>query len=192
MVKNVIAQFVLELRKYLSKHLDILGFSDDDIKMICMQLEGSTNLDNFRTQLLDIINMIHLALEKNKTSTFKKHYELIAQVENYVNQNYSNPSISLTQIAEIVNVSPGYLGKIFSSVTGKSLVQYINNVRIENAKLNLTTTDLPAFLIAEEVGILNPTYFTTLFKNTVGCTPSTYREKHRLNNYVSPSKASSN
>lgn len=182
-IKKVITQFVLELRRSLTKKLDILGYSDDDIKVIYMQLESSTSLSGFKTQLIDLINMVHNALEKNKTNTTKKHYDLISQVGDYVNKNYRDPSISLTQIAEIVNVSPGYLGKIFTNLTDKSLVQYINSVRIENAKLKLTTTDLPAFKIAEEVGILNPTYFTTLFKNMVGCTPSIYRERNKINKY---------
>lgn len=181
-IKKAVNQFASELREVLNKNCDILYLSEEEIAILCKQLASSELLSDFRLQLRDILLIVDKAVH-NKNSTAQKHYDLILAVEEYVNRNFSDPSLSLTMIADEVNVSPGYLGKIFNNITDTSLVSYISGVRIENAKLKLATTELPVFKIAEEVGIHNPTYFTTLFKNNVGCTPAVYREKNRLNKY---------
>lgn len=178
--QNVIVPFVADLRVALKKGSDYLADHIEEADTICKNLENSETMESFQTGIAELLRIVNSAIKSGQTRTTQKHRKLIQTAEQYVNENYSNPSLSLTEIAEVVDVSPGYLGKLFTSCTGKSLVQYISSVRIENAKLKLKTTDKPAFKIAEEVGILNATYFTTLFKNIVGVTPSMYRDENKL------------
>ena len=57
-----------------------------------------------------------------------------------------------------------------------SPMRYLTLVRIEQAKLLLTNNDSPISIIAGEVGIDNPVYFTEVFTKAVGVSPTAYRK----------------
>jgi two-component system response regulator YesN len=96
-------------------------------------------------------------------------------VKKYIMDNYSDPNLSLDVVADKVELSAGYLGKLFKSITSVSFNDYLNNIRLEKAKELLSTTNEPSSRICEKVGIYNITYFSTLFKKTYGVTPSAFR-----------------
>ncbi|WP_339205609.1 helix-turn-helix transcriptional regulator [Paenibacillus sp. FSL K6-3182] len=75
-------------------------------------------------------------------------------------------------------LSPGYLGKLFRSHTQLSFNDYLKKIRLEEATRLLTTTNDSIAVISESVGVLNTTYFFTLFKKTYGISPAQYREQH--------------
>lgn len=60
---------------------------------------------------------------------------------------------------------------------GVSVTDYIKAARIERAKLLLTSTDLSIQDIADRLHYCSRSYFSTVFLDTVGCTPTKYREK---------------
>ena len=102
--------------------------------------------------------------------------KIVNEVKSYLKDYYTDPNLSLELAAHKVNLSPGYLGKIFKNYTSLSFSDYLNNLRLEKAKVLLSTTNEPASRICEKVGIYNITYFSTLFKKTYGMTPSQFRE----------------
>lgn len=63
----------------------------------------------------------------------------------------------------------------FRAATGYALVDYVQAVRIEEAKQMLETSDLPTDAIAFEVGYDDPSYFRRLFRRKTGVTPAAYR-----------------
>ncbi|MGL5693009.1 MAG: helix-turn-helix domain-containing protein, partial [Peptostreptococcaceae bacterium] len=69
-----------------------------------------------------------------------------------------------------------YLGQLFQKETGILFSDYINNFRVNKAKLLLSETTLKASDIGEKVGYTNKNYFYRKFKNIVGITPSEYRK----------------
>ena len=62
----------------------------------------------------------------------------------------------------------------FKSATGETLIDRVQNLRIEEAKRMLETGDLPLEQIAFNVGYENPGFFRALFKRRTGMTPSRY------------------
>ncbi len=58
-------------------------------------------------------------------------------------------------------------------------IQYLNRVRLEQARQLLTATDKPVGEIGHLVGIPDQGYFARLFRKQVGQSPLAYREKHR-------------
>ena len=66
--------------------------------------------------------------------------------------------------------------KIVKQETGKSLLDLINNARIEKAKVLLRETSMYIKEIAEDVGYNNVQSFTRFFKKYEGITPSEFRE----------------
>jgi transcriptional regulator GlxA family with amidase domain len=67
----------------------------------------------------------------------------------------------------------------FKAATGSSLMGYVQNLRIEEAKRLLESTSEPADAIADAVGYENPAFFRRLFKRCTGLTPGEYRRMFR-------------
>jgi YesN/AraC family two-component response regulator len=115
--------------------------------------------------------------EQNSRLSSQRNKLTVEKVTEYIRLNYSNPGLSLESIFETIDLSPGYLGKLFKTETGISFNGYLNGVRLDIAKDLLATTLEPVSKICEKVGIYNITYFSTLFKKTFAMTPSKFREK---------------
>lgn len=67
----------------------------------------------------------------------------------------------------------------FRAATGQSPMDYVQTLRIEEAKQELETSDMATDDIAYSVGYEDPTYFRRLFKKRTGITPSRYRQRFR-------------
>lgn len=83
--------------------------------------------------------------------------------------------LSLSAIAKQLNVSSVYLSTIFKRETGKTVTEYINDKRISYAKHLLRTTSLQIQTVSIHCGIMDIHYFSKLFKQKTGKTPSAFR-----------------
>jgi AraC family transcriptional regulator, arabinose operon regulatory protein len=81
----------------------------------------------------------------------------------------------LSDIARIVNLSPGRLAHLFKNEVGVSIQQYLTQIRLAKAKHQLESSFLSIKEIAASVGFRNVTRFTSSFKTAVGTTPAEYR-----------------
>jgi len=79
-------------------------------------------------------------------------------------------------LAREAGVSPKYLCRIFSQLTGKSPVEYLNEYRVERACALLSDTDLPILDIGLSCGFNDQSYFIKTFKRYKGKTPGGYRK----------------
>lgn len=126
-------------------------------------------ISGLSAKICDYIN------DKNNNLNMQRYFNIIEEVKRYIENNYSDLNLSLDLVADKVELSAGYLGKLFKNITSVSFSDYLNNVRLEKAKELLSTTNEPSSRICEKVGIYNVTYFSTLFKKTYGVTPSAFR-----------------
>ena len=92
----------------------------------------------------------------------------------YVDQNYKE-NITLTSVAQALNINPNYLSQLFKKEAGINFVHYITQKRLEDAKKLLTSTNKTVTDIAVEVGFNDYFYFLKTFKKVIGVTPSQYR-----------------
>lgn len=100
------------------------------------------------------------------------------QVLSYVKENFRE-QITLRSVAEKFYISPSYLGKSFQKTTGMSLKQYVNELRMEEAKRLLRATDKMIYEIAGETGFTESKYFISRFTAKEGISPLEYRKKYR-------------
>ena len=128
----------------------------------------------------EIANCFHVLFEKiicrlseRKTNRYD---ELLNKIERIAEKEFCNPSLSLNSIAEEIDMSPAYLGRLFKKLTLKSIPEYINEIRLNKAKLLLQTTDLSINEISERTGFTNSTYFYKVFKKYYGVTPNYFRQ----------------
>lgn len=84
--------------------------------------------------------------------------------------------LSLQGLASKLGVSAGYLATVFKKETGKTVLEYIKNKRIEHATYLLETTSLQIQTVALHCGVMDVQYFSKMFKNKTGKTPKEYRE----------------
>ena len=98
-----------------------------------------------------------------------------AKVLAYIRENYSDPSLNISQTAFHFHLSPTALSTIFKNETGKSLLSTINEIRIEKA-IELLKQGCTVAETAERVGILESSSFIRLFKKQVGITPGKMKE----------------
>lgn len=100
---------------------------------------------------------------------------LIERAKHYIYDHISQ-EISRNDIASHVGLSPEYLSTFFRKETGKTLVDYIKSERISFAKRLLKQTNLPVSMISDNVGFDSLSYFSSVFRQLVGCTPREYRQ----------------
>lgn len=96
----------------------------------------------------------------------------------YVNQHYRE-QLTLTEVAEHVFLNPAYFSTLFKQRTGKSLVEYWTDLRVNEAKKRLAASGEKVTVIAESTGFGNVRHFNRVFKSATGATPNDYREQAR-------------
>lgn len=102
--------------------------------------------------------------------------ELIEKVDEYIKNNFCT-DISIDGIARYFNFNPTYLTKLFKKAKGISPVKYIIMLRIGYAKnLMQTHQELNIKQIGEIVGYEDPQYFSRIFKEVTGSSPTEYIE----------------
>lgn len=97
----------------------------------------------------------------------------------YIESNYFNEDLSLSTIAQNIGITPNYLSTLFKEKTGKNIVEYVTEVRINQAKKMLLQSNKKTFEIAFDVGYGSVSHFSTTFKKEVGMSPSQFRKAGR-------------
>lgn len=126
-------------------------------------------------QILIIASRNVCAVKNERVDNRLWKESLVLQVQGYIDRNYSG-SIRLGDISQNVCVSANYLNNIFKSVTGKTIIQYVEDFRTEKAKHLLKTTDLGIGSIALQLGYCDQYYFSKAFKKGTGYSPSQFRK----------------
>lgn len=93
----------------------------------------------------------------------------------FLEDNYQDP-ITLDDVAGSIYLSPRHLGRVFKTITGSTVLEYLTEIRITRARQLLEETDMSLEDIAQECGIANGSYLSTLFKKTFGQSPSRFRK----------------
>lgn len=100
----------------------------------------------------------------------------IKMILSEMRQNYT-ADITLTDLAQKYQISPGYLSRLIKEELQLSFSEYIASKRIQKAKELLAEENLSIEEIAERVGYNDYYYFTKVFTKIAGISPSKYRKK---------------
>ena len=101
---------------------------------------------------------------------------IIADVQTWIADHY-NSGNAVAAMARRAGLSERTFNRRFRSATGYSPMEYLQTLRLEEAKHVLETTDQPIDNIAQGVGYADPTFFRRLFKRKAGITPARYRQR---------------
>lgn len=108
------------------------------------------------------------------TPTNSVHADKVVQGIIQMEWEYQRPR-SISEYAKLCNMSPGRFSTIFKKATGKAPQKFIEDIRISKARELLSGSALSVSQISANVGFRDPLYFSRVFKNNVGVSPTEYR-----------------
>lgn len=151
----------------------------DELAMQCMTVMRELiyiGSDTIVTEMWDCLRkFVEKLVEVYQENNGKRKHWMIDQVLQYVEENY-NTALSTRDIAGRFFMNTSYFSKLFHEQMGCTFSNYLINVRVEKAKMMLTQTNMKLYDIAEAVGYTNVQYFSTIFKEKEGLTPSAFRQ----------------
>lgn len=149
---------------------------DEAIEMSDAYLQKLDVLDNY-DEILGVWGqaVYEYTAIVNKIRSLNPDSELIRRINSYI-QNHIYGKVTVDDIAVYTGKSLSYLCREFKAETGKTMRDYINEVKVEEAKRLLAYSDKEIVGIAIELGYTSQAYFTTVFKNKTGMTPAQYRK----------------
>lgn len=141
----------------------------------------------------------HLFNITNKSSNFSEYRnevhdwckEILKQFDELLSNERTEPvefakrwikehigeKITIPKISGQVYMNPTYFCEYFKKNTGETVLDYVTRVRLEKARELLVKSNMKITDVATQVGYSDTKYFSKLFKNTFGETPSKYKEK---------------
>lgn len=111
----------------------------------------------------------------------------LAKVADFIRQNYKE-TFTIKEIAERFYLNPVYLGQSFSRKYGRSILDYMHDLRIEEAKRLLRETEDASYAIAEVLGYKGYQHFLKQFEKRLGMKPTEYRLQLTSTIHLKPSK----
>lgn len=174
-VKNIFVNLTFLLFREAEKRG--VDFNDSKIgkeKYIWSQISGFQTLEELKQYLLGNMAILFDRIE-GLQSTSRAVYKAL----DYIKRNYTSCNISNQILADYVYLTPSYLSALFKKETGKTISDFIIEIRVEKSKELLKKPRVKLFEIAREVGYSDANYYAKVFKQHVGLTPSEYREKYK-------------
>ncbi len=133
-------------------------------------LEGATTSKELRD---NVIFLYRKRIEFEKGKKESRTHNIATGAKEYIEQNFGDSALSISDISEALCVNQTYLRKMFKSEMNMTLTEYITSYRMQEAKKLITTTDNKLSDVAEKVGYNDVSYFSNVFKKYYGISPRT-------------------
>ncbi len=177
--KTQAASACINIYTYLHDLLQKDGSQDGDFPYsidIAQQLSRLASLDDILLWLDSFCGKICAMLTDRKE---KRSDKFVYMAKRYIHEHYRE-KLMLSDIAEYLKISPGYLSSCFSRYMNQTVSDYIAEVKIEHAKELIDSGQFLIYEIADHLGFENAYYFSKVFKKVTGMSPKNYECRNRL------------
>lgn len=151
-----------------------------------IQREYEANIDAFSqniimAQIETLLSYAERFYQRQFITRKISNHQVLDRLEEELNRHFGNSELAskglptVQQVADRLNVSPGYLSSLLKVLTGQSTQQHIHDKLIEVAKEKLSTTRLSVAEIAYELGFEHAQSFSKLFKAKTNVAPLQFR-----------------
>lgn len=149
-------------------------FQSENDRYSCLEiLHSGCTLEIIRDSVMLLYENL-LAIQTSGTSSFAQ--KIVCSASEMIQANFQRPDIGLKELASALHVSPSYLSRSFTKITGVSITHYITRCRLECAREKmLAEKGVSLSRIAEEVGYRDVFYFSRLYKRHFKVAPSQHR-----------------
>ncbi len=169
MVQNIMAevkQGIYSVFPWLEK------IENDELENVT---ETGNDIDEITDRFLDFCHQMQAVIKK-----YELHQTdgIVKRTCNYV-IDHVEASITLDMVANEINVSKDYIGKLFKQKTEYNFHDYVTRIKMEHAKYLLRTGEYKNYEISEKLGYKTVDYFSQLFKEYSGYTPRMFRKLNK-------------
>ena len=147
-----------------------------------LDLELSRRRDGYREAALAHLTLLLVEVSRLAADVVGdlrlKDEPLLAEVFGFIEERYDEP-ISLKDVARAVGLSAGHLTTVVGRKTGRTVLEWITERRMAEARRLLVGTDLPVEEVGRRVGYGDSGYFVRTFRRAHGATPLGWRRAGR-------------
>lgn len=155
---------------------DVLDFLSVVCKNAAKESEATASFQTKETlQALLYVILAYLAKTRQYDAEEQNESVSLEEAIEYLHAHFSN-SPTLKEIALHAGLQPNYFCRKFKQETGKTYVEYLNDLKIEHAKKMLQACNLSITEIAFDSGFFSSSSFLREFKKSTGFAPSQYRK----------------
>lgn len=151
-------------------------------RLSILDLELSERRDGYREAALAYLTLLLVDISRLAAEVVGdlrlNNEPLLAEVFDFVEERYRDP-ISLRDVARAVSLSPGHLTTVVRRKTGRTVVEWISERRLAQARRLLLESDHSVEEVGHRVGYNDPTYFVRTFRRAHGTTPLGWRRASR-------------
>ncbi|MDL2309911.1 response regulator [Parabacteroides sp. OttesenSCG-928-B22] len=104
--------------------------------------------------------------------------KLLERVMRVINDNLSNPNLTVSMICDDIGISRVHLHRKLKELTNQTTRDFIRNMRLKQAAALMSEKRYSIAKVAELTGFVNASYFSTVFKELYGVSPTTYMDEH--------------
>ncbi|NWQ40734.1 helix-turn-helix domain-containing protein [Bacillus sp. EB106-08-02-XG196] len=160
--------------RILSKNTQLNTVMVDEIRnRLDEQLTKKGSFEKSIEEIKEMVTEIALSIYESKSAGKQ---QVITRMKEWIKQNYHDPNLTLYKISEAVSLPEKMVPLIFKEHVGVNISDYIEDVRINFAKTNLTHSDDSIEEIAMLSGYNSAHSFRRAFKRNTGSSPSEYRK----------------
>lgn len=170
------------IKDMLARSVHGILFSQETIQKMMPRLFRVSKLDGM-DYFMELLSMLHdLAISRNQrllstltitTDRLEKN-DKIKIVKDHVEENFAN-KITLAEVSNLTSMSTVSFNRFIKKRTGKTFVEYVNDVRVGHASRWLSEKELSISEVAFLCGFNNIANFNRIFKKRKGVTPTEYR-----------------
>lgn len=138
------------------------------LDLIDRQFENEISLDSLQSIALQLCSFYGSCGDSN---------ELIQKIQNYLNRNYMDSSLSLSKISEEFHISENYFSFLFKKEVSENFSVYLEKLRMAKAKELVLESSISISELYQYTGYNNAASFRRAFKKKFGVSPKEMREK---------------